>query len=98
MHRFGALFALLVAVALPAAASAAEVPAGAKYSEMYFDTPVGRLHADVFRPAHLADDVRTPVILTVSPYTNHSGSTITDPPNFQGSGPNPRFFDLVNGA
>jgi predicted acyl esterase len=65
---------------------------------MYFDTPVGRLHADVFRPAQLPADAKTPVIITVSPYTNHSGSTVTDPPDFQGSGPNPRFFDFVEGA
>jgi pimeloyl-ACP methyl ester carboxylesterase len=100
MHRLGALSALICALAasLPAAAAAAPVPEGANYSEMYFDTPVGRLHADVFRPAQLPADAKTPVILTVSPYTNHSGSTITDPPDFQGSGPNPRFFDFVEGA
>lgn len=97
MHRFGALVTLVLALAVPAAASAAPVPAGATYSERYFDTPVGRLHADVFRPAHLPADQDTPVILTVSPYTGHSGATITDV-DPTASGPSDRFFDLVEGA
>ena len=36
------------------------------------------LHADVLRPANLPADARTPVIMVVSPYLNHSGMTILD--------------------
>jgi predicted acyl esterase len=98
MHRVLAATLLAAALALPASSLAAQPPAGSKYSEVYFDTPAGyKLHADVFRPAQLADDAKTPVILTVSPYTGHSGATITefDP---EASGPSNRFFDLVEGA
>ena len=55
---------------------------------------VDDLHADVLRPRGLAADVRTPVILTVSPYTNHSGQTSAD--NLTATGPSNRFFDFLD--
>ena len=46
------------------------------------------------RRATPAMDVPTPVILTVSPYTNHNGSTTDVDPT--GTGPNPRFYDFLD--
>lgn len=67
----GILFAVLVlAGALLAAPSHAAVPAGAEYSEAYFESGDGtRLHADVIRPEGAG---RTPVILHVTPYNGHA--------------------------
>lgn len=43
-----------------------------QYREEYITAADGtRLHADILRPVGLADDVKTPVILTVSPYRAH---------------------------
>ncbi|MGH2807894.1 MAG: CocE/NonD family hydrolase, partial [Actinomycetota bacterium] len=52
------------------------------------------LHADVLRPVGMSMDVPTPVIMTVSPYTNHSGST--SPNDLSGTGPSPRFYDFLD--
>ena len=94
------LIAVVALVALiPGSALAAEVPADAVYSEEYIpsSSPVPndddpKLHADVLRPKNAAGKV--PVVLTVSPYTNHStqnGADI-DPTK---EGPSDRFFDFV---
>ena len=73
----------VLCLALAGPASAAAPPEGATWSEEYFQTPDGEtLHADVLRPEGLAPDERTPVILTVSPYTNHSGQPLT--PDLEG--------------
>jgi predicted acyl esterase len=88
------LLAALAAVA-PAASMAAEPPAGATWSETYFTSSDGtRLHADVLRPEGLAPDEKTPVLLTVSPYTNHSNQNVQDfdPTN---AGPSSRFYDFI---
>ena len=70
-----ALFALLAA-ALPATASAAPVPEGAEWSQATFPSSDGvTLHADVLRPKGLAPTDKTPVILSIGPYFNHSGQT-----------------------
>ncbi len=63
---------VVVTAGVPLTASARpEVPH--QWHEAYIDAPDGtRLHADILRPAGLPDDVRTPVILTVSPYRAHS--------------------------
>lgn len=65
--------------------------------EMYFPSQDGitTLHADVLRPAGLALDVPTPVILTVSPYTGHSGDTPTAY-NPSAEGPSSRFYDFLD--
>lgn len=65
-------------------------------SEQYFPSSDGitRLHADVLRPKGLAPDAKTPVVLTVSPYTNHNGQTTDLDPT--GTGPSPRFFDFLD--
>lgn len=86
--------ALLVA-ALPASVGAAPPPRGTRWTEHYFPSSDGitMLHADVLRPAGLSDDAKTPVILTVSPYTNHSGATSDYSPNE--TGPSSRFYDFL---
>ena len=90
-----AVTALLTALvpALPASSAPRD---DADSFEAYFpmDDGVTTLHADVLRPKGADDEDRTPVILTVTPYGNHSGSTtelgITD------EGPNERFYDFLD--
>ena len=74
----GCLLPWVAAASSGRAASTLDAPReDASYSEHYFDSGDGitKLHADVLRPKGLGDNVKTPVILTVSPYLNHSGST-----------------------
>ena len=100
--RWSMTIAALVAVALalvPLTAASTKVlatRADADWTEHYFPAGDGltTLHADVLRPKGLAADVKTPVILTVSPYTNHNGSTTDLDPS--GTGPNPRFYDFLD--
>jgi predicted acyl esterase len=70
-----ALALALVALAAPAAPAAADPPPpGSTWSETYITAPDGtQLHADVLRPKGLAADAKTPVILSIGPYFNHSG-------------------------
>src|SRR5215211_5645230 len=85
---------------------AAAPPPGADWSQAYFDSQDGnaRLHADVLRPKGLAADAKTPVILSIGPYFNHSGQTgalgpVEDTPYDPVSGgPSDRFYDFINGA
>ncbi len=70
----------------------APVPDGAQHREEYFPMDVTTtLHADVLRDEDVAWDVAQPVILTVSPYTDHAGSTLS----YGSTGPNDRFFDFL---
>ena len=70
------LLALAASAALPAAAGAAEIPAGAAWTEATIPSSGGvRLHADILRPKGLAATAKTPVILSIGPYFNHSGQT-----------------------
>ncbi len=99
MHRTLALASMLAAaLALPAAAAHAYTPKDATWHEEYFSTPDGdTLHADVLRPKGISDTKRTPVIMTISPYTSHADQTGTDyDPN--ASGPSSRFQDFEDGA
>ena len=84
---------LLTVVALgPAEAGERE---DATWTETYLEMPDGTvLHADVLRSVGLADDVRTPVVLTVSPYTSHSGGAATPDPT--GEPPSERFYDFLD--
>lgn len=77
------------------------VPKGAVWTERYFPsaragapTPVS-LHADVFRPEKLSPSAKTPVIVSIGPYFNHSGQTGRETNTFQ---PTSRFDDLIDGA
>src|SRR3954451_13998545 len=99
MHRFLVLAALAASLLVPAAARAADPPPGATWSEAYIDHAYGpKLHADIRRPKALPADAPTPVIMTVSPYTSHSGQTPPVDYDPSAAGPSARFFDFVTGA
>src|SRR4051812_18313231 len=105
-------FAVLMAAAglavAPSLASASGVayPA-ADWTEASITEADGTvLHADVLRPKGYKDTDKTPVIISIGPYFNHSGQTSAagpventpyDPvgPN---AGPSERFQDFVDGA
>jgi len=93
MPRLIATLAVLAALLAPATATATEPPPGATWQEAYLTSTDGtRLHADILRPEHLPATARTPVVLSVSPYTNHGGDTTPDP---RKSGPSHRFYDFL---
>src|SRR3982750_4902162 len=74
--RSAATLALLALAAIPAAASAADVPPNATWTEASIPSTDGAsLHADTLRPKGLKDTDKTPVILSIGPYFNHSGQT-----------------------
>ncbi len=106
-RRFVVIAALLGALSATPTAFAADVPAGAKWSEATIASTDGvKLHADVLRPSHLPADAKTPVILSIGPYFNHSGQTgpagpvqeTSYDPIGPSTGPSDRFLDLVEGA
>ena len=88
--------ALAILGGLPISPATALPREDADHYEFYFDSSDGqnRMHADVLRAEGVSLKVRQPVILTVSPYTNHSGSTT--PTDQTGTGPNPRFYDFLD--
>lgn len=90
--------AIALAVVAPATPASAALRDDADWREYYFNSADGvtQLHADVLTPKGMPIDgsMKTPVILSVSPYTNHNGST-TDT-DLNGTGPNPRFYDFLN--
>src|SRR4051812_49781536 len=103
------LSAVAVAVAVLGLAGSAQAdppPPGSTWSQATITEPDGtRLHADVLRPSNLPADAKTPVIVSVGPYFNHSGQTGPAGP-IEGTpydptgpaGPSARFYDFVNGA
>ena len=105
--RLSLLLALAVAAALPATAGAADVPAGATWTEATIPSSDGvKLHADILRPKNLPASAKTPVILSIGPYFNHAGQTgpagpvegTTYDPVGPSTGPSDRFLDFVEGA
>lgn len=112
--RRGLVAAVAAAGAIGAAAAQADVqstqttkiPHGAIWSQQYIHESDGTvLHADVLRPANLPAGRRTPVILSIGPYFNHSGQvgpaapvegTPFDPT--AAKGPSTRFYDFETGA
>jgi putative CocE/NonD family hydrolase len=89
--------AAAAALLVPAAAGAYVHP-DSTWQETYFTTPNGdRLHADVLRPKGLKDTDKTPVIMTISPYTNHATQNATDE-NPMNEGPSARFRDFQEGS
>lgn len=91
------VLALALVTLLVGAPSASAGPRDdADYTEHYFPAGDGitMLHADVLRPKGLPEDAKTPVIMTVSPYFNHAGSTIDYDPFAEG--PNERFYDFLD--
>src|SRR5215216_7647039 len=102
------LRALILSAALlcagAASAFAAEPPPGSDWSQAYFDSADGqaRLHADILPPKGLPADAKTPVILSIGPYFNHSGQTgalgpVEDTPYNPATvdGPSDRFYDYI---
>jgi uncharacterized protein len=103
--RAALLFALAAAAVCPAAASAADVPAGATWTQATIPSSGGvKLHADVLRPKDAT--AKTPVILSIGPYFNHAGQTgpagpvegTSYDPVGPSTGPSDRFLDFVEGA
>jgi putative CocE/NonD family hydrolase len=82
--------------------------AGADWTQATIKAPDGtQLHADVLRPAGDKDTDKTPVIVSIGPYFNHSGQTgpagpvensSYTPVGTDGIGPSDRFEDFVVGA
>ena len=92
------LCALALAAVAPASAQASEPPAGSTWTEEYFRSGDGvNLHADVLRPSGLPANAKTPVVLTVSPYTNHATDK-EETYNPNAAGPSSRFFDFLEQA
>src|SRR3989442_12961464 len=101
-----ALATLVAALAGASSASAAPVPEGATWHEDYISEPDGtKLHVDVLRPKGLPDNAKTPVILSIGPYFNHSGQTgpvgpVEETPFDPAASPGPstRFYDFETGG
>jgi predicted acyl esterase len=101
-----AALSIALAAACAPAAFAADPPPGSKWTQEYIDESDGtQLHADVLRPEGLSDTDKTPVILSIGPYFNHSGQTgplgpVEDTPfdPVTATGPSDRFYDYINGA
>lgn len=88
-----ALLAAGIAVAAPARAD--EVPAGATWQELYFESDDGTmLHADVLLPKDRRKNERHPVILSIGPYfgTGLLNGGVAE------SGPIMRFLDFIEGG
>jgi uncharacterized protein len=100
--------ALAVLTGVPAVAGAAGVAyPDADWSEAWISSSDGvTLHADVLRPKGATDATKTPVIISVGPYFNHSGQTGPAGPaegtNYDPvgplAGPSERFQDFVEGS
>ena len=92
------LTALIALVVVAGGAVNAATRDDADSYEFYFPSSdgVNKLHADVLRPKGMGLEGKTPVILTVSPYTNHAGATSPSMADMQASGPSPRFYDFLN--
>ena len=103
---------MAVAVAAtPSLASASGVAyPDATWSEAFFQSPssagTATLHADVLRPKGYTNAQKTPVILSIGPYFNHSGQTgpagpaegTSYDPVGPNAGPSERFQDFVEGS
>ena len=98
--------ALFAALAPRPPARCADVPPGATWTEATIPSADGvQLHADILRPT-AKGNARTPVILSIGPYFNHSGQTgpagpvegTSYDPVGPSTGPSDRFLDLVEGA
>ena len=109
--RVALVAAMVCFAAMPSVASASGVAyPDADWTEAWIESPSSAgdatLHADVLRPKGSTDADKTPVVLSIGPYFNHSGQTGPagpaegtqyDPvgPN---AGPSERFQDFVEGS
>src|SRR3954454_18144797 len=96
---------LAAGVLIPASSAMAVptfTPKNATWTQTYITNPDGtKLHADVLRPKGLTDADKTPVIVSIGPYFNHSGqegAADDYEPIDKGTGPSNRFQDFVEGA
>ena len=97
-RTIGCAAALLTLAVMPALSAAAAPHPDGDYSEAYFPSNDGfatNLHADILRPKGMPLDAehKTPVIMAVTPYGNHSGGTTET--QFTATGPNSRFYDFL---
>jgi predicted acyl esterase len=100
------LAACALALVATATAGAAPPPDNATWTQQYIHEADGTtLHADVLRPKGLPDTAKTPVILSIGPYFNHSGQTgpagpVENTPYnpITADGPSDRFYDFINGT
>jgi uncharacterized protein len=104
--------ALVIAVATAAQAAeehtdaATKVPPGATWTQATIPSTDGvQLHADVLRPKGYSNTQKTPVIVSIGPYFNHSGQTgalgpVEDSPfdPTASPGPSTRFYDFETGG
>jgi uncharacterized protein len=105
-RHLAALLAVVVYALSASAALADPPPPGSKWINTYLTESDGtQLHADVLRPANIPDTQKTPVILSIGPYFNHTGQTgptgpVEDTPYdpLTANGPSSRFYDYINGA
>jgi predicted acyl esterase len=111
-HGCALLAALAALAAAPALASASGVAyPDADWTEATIPSPSpeagdATLHADILRPKGATDATKTPVILSIGPYFNHSGQVgaagaVEDAPYDPigpNEGPSERFQDLVEGS
>jgi predicted acyl esterase len=100
-----AALAVARAAVLAPAAHAADPPPGADWTTARIPSTDGvELHVDVLRPKGLPKDQKTPVILSIGPYFNHSGQLgpigLVDevPYDPVSGGPSDRFYDFIEGA
>jgi len=106
MRTLAPALALAALALTPPVARADAPPPGSSWTQATIGESDGtKLHADVLRPANLPVNAKTPVILSIGPYFNHSGQTgpagpIEDTPYTPAgeAGPSARFFDFINGA
>ncbi len=103
--------ALICFAAMPSVASGGGVDyPDADWTEAWIESPSSAgdatLHADILRPKGYTDADKTPVIISIGPYFNHSGQTGAVGPA-QGTGydpvgpnegPSERFQDLIEGS
>jgi predicted acyl esterase len=100
------LAACALALVAAATAGAAPPPDDATWTQQYIHEADGTtLHADVLRPKGMPDTQKTPVILSIGPYFNHSGQTgpagpVENTPYnpVTADGPSDRFYDYINGT
>jgi len=106
MRPFACFVLTALLAAIPAVANADAPPPGSTWTQATIAEADGtKLHADVLRPSNVPADAKTPVIVSVGPYFNHSGQTGPAGP-IEGTpydptgpaGPSSRFFDFVEGA
>src|SRR4051794_26147008 len=110
MYRFALAVVLSVAslAAIPAVAGASGVAyPDADWSEAWIPSSDGvTLHADVLRPKGATATAKTPAIISIGPYFNHSGQTgpacpaegTSYDPVGPNAGPSERFQDFVEGS